>query len=100
MEMVVSKLRQAIPRRKATVSLDNKNLKRSVAVHFSRIHLALAEKEQLATASAIFGNYDSTQSAMPILVMWNAEPIWQNIQFLIFFFFDLNCPWGVYHSSG
>jgi len=40
--------------------------------------LALAEKEQLATASAVFGNYDSTQSATPIPVTRNAEPIRQN----------------------
>jgi len=48
-----SKLRQTIPRRKATVSADNKSLKRSLAVHFQSYPLALAEKEQLATASAI-----------------------------------------------
>ena len=85
---MVSKLRQAIPRRKATVSLDNKTLKCSLAVHFQSYPLALAEKEQLATASAVFGNYDSTQSATPIPVKRNAEPIrrkaepiQQNIQF-------------------
>ena len=68
--------------------LDNKTLKRSLAVHFQSYPLALAEKEQLATASAVFGNYDSTQSAMPIPVMRNAEsirqkaePIRQNIRF-------------------
>ena len=73
---------QTIPRRKATISLDNKTLKHSLAVHFQSYPLALlAEKEQLATASAIFGNYDSTQSATPILVTRNAEPIRQNIQF-------------------
>ena len=75
METVASKLRQTIPRRKATVLLDNKTLKRSLAVHFQLYPLAFAEKEQLATASAIFGNYDSTQSATPILVTRNAEPI-------------------------
>ena len=80
--------RQTIPRRKATVSLDNKTLKRSLAVHFQSYPLALAEKKQLATASAVFGNYDSTQSATPIPVMRNAEsiprkaePIRQNIRF-------------------
>ena len=52
-----------------------KLLKRSLAVLFQSYPLALAEKEQLATASAIFGNYDSTQSATPILVTRNAEPI-------------------------
>ena len=68
--------------------LDNKTLKRSLAVHFQSYPLALAEKEQLATASAVFGNYDSTQSATPILVTRNAEPvrrkaepIWQSIRF-------------------
>ena len=88
METVASKLGQTIPRRKATVSLDSKTLKRSLAVHFQLYPLALAEKEQLATASAVFGNYDSTQSATPILVTRNAEPrrqkaepIWQNIRF-------------------
>jgi len=88
METVASKLGQTIPRRKATVSLDSKTLKHSLAVHFQWYLLVLAEKEQLATASAIFGNYDSTQSATPILVARNAEPIWQkaesirqNIQF-------------------
>jgi len=77
----MSKLRQAIPWRKATVSLENKVLKHSLAVHFQSYPLALAEKEQLATASAVFGNYDSTQSATPILVMRNAEPIQQNTWF-------------------
>ena len=68
--------------------MDSKTLKRSLAVHFQWYPLALAEKEQLATASAVFGNYDSTQSAMPIPVMRNAEsirhkaePIRQNIRF-------------------
>jgi len=79
--MVASKLRQTIPRRKTTVSFDNKILKRSLVVHFQSYPLALAEKEQLATASAIFGNYDSTQSATPILATRNAEPIRQNIWF-------------------
>jgi len=69
METVASKLRQTIPRRKATVSLDNKTLKRSLGVHFRSYPLALAEKEQLATASGIFGNYGSIQLAMPIPVM-------------------------------
>ena len=85
---MMSKLRQTIPRRKTTVLLDNKTLKRSLAIHFQSYPLALAEKEQLATASAVFGNYDSTQSATPILVTRNAEPIrrkaepmWQNIRF-------------------
>ena len=62
-------------------------MKCSLAVHFQSYPLALAEKEQLATAIAIFGNYDSTQSAMPIPVTRNAEPIrrkaepiWQNIR--------------------
>ena len=73
---MASKLCQTIPRRKATVSLDNKTLKRSLAVHFQ---LAFAEKEQLATTSAVFGNYDSTQSAMPIPAARKAEPVWQNI---------------------
>ena len=68
METVASKLRQTIPWRKATVSLDNKTLKCSLTVHFQSYPLALAEKEQLATASAVFGNYDSTQSATPIPV--------------------------------
>ena len=84
----MSKLRQTIPRRKATVLLDHKTLKCSLAVHFQSYLLALAEKEQLATVSAVFGNYDYTQSAMPILVMRNAELIWrkakliqQNIRF-------------------
>jgi len=80
MEMVASKLRQTIPRRKATVSLDNKTLKRSPAVHFQSNPLPLAEKEQLTTASAVFGNYDSTQSAMPIPVMRNAESIQQKAE--------------------
>jgi len=75
METVASKLHQSIPRRKVTVSLDNKTLKRSLSVHFQLYLLALAEKEQLAIASAVFGNYDSTQSATPILVTQNAEPI-------------------------
>jgi len=45
--------------------------------------LALAQKEQLTTDSAIFGNYmyDFTQSATPISVTCNAEPIQQNIWF-------------------
>ena len=43
--------------------------------------LVLAGKEQLATASAVSGNYDSTQSTTPIPVAQNAEPIWQSIQF-------------------
>ena len=43
--------------------------------------LALTEKEQLATASSVLGSYDSTQSATPILVTRNAEPIRQNIRF-------------------
>ena len=79
---MASKLRQTIPRRKATVSLDNKTLKRSLAVHFQSYPLALAEKEQLAiaTASAVFGNYDSTQSATPIPVTRNAEPIQQKAE--------------------
>ena len=51
---------QTIPRRKATVSLDNKTLKRSFTVHFQSYPLDLAEKEQLAIATAVFGNYDST----------------------------------------
>jgi len=66
---VASKLRQTIPRRKATVLLDNKALKRSLAVHFQSYPLALAEKEQLVAANAVFGNYDSTQSATPIPVI-------------------------------
>jgi len=36
------------------------------------------EKEQLATASAIFGNYEFIQSATSIVVTWKAEPIRQN----------------------
>ena len=86
--MVASKLPQSIPRRKATVSLDNKTLKRSLTVHFQSYPLALAEKEQLETASAVFGNYDSTQSATPIpftrnaeLIRREAEPIHENIRF-------------------
>jgi len=78
---VTSKLRQTIPRRKATVSLDNKTLEHSLAVYFQSYPLALAEKEQVATASAVFHNYDSTQSAMPIPVTQKAEPIRQTIQF-------------------
>jgi len=35
--------------------------------------LALQEKELLATASAVFGSYESTQSATPILVTQKAE---------------------------
>ena len=65
--MVASKLRQTIPRRKATVLLDNKTLKRSLVVHFQLYPLALAEKKQLARASADFGNYESTKTATPIL---------------------------------
>ena len=76
----MSKLCQTIPRRKARVSLDNKASKRSFAVHFQLYPSALAEKEQLATASAVFGNYDSTQSATPIPVMRNAEPIWRKAE--------------------
>ena len=63
-------------------------MERSLTVHLQSYPLALAEKEQLATASAVFGNYDSTQSATPIPVKRNAEPIrrkaepiQQNIQF-------------------
>ena len=74
----MSKLRQTIPRRKATVSLDNKTLKRSLAVHFQSYPLAFAEKKQLATASATFGNNDSTQSATPIPGTRNAEPIFSS----------------------
>jgi len=33
--------------------------------------LALADKEQLAIPSVIFGNYDSTQSAVPITSIQN-----------------------------
>ena len=86
--MVASKLCQTIPRRMATVSLNNITLKCSLAVHFQLYPLFFAEKEQLATAGAVFGNYDSTQSATPITVTRNAEPIrrkaepmWQNIRF-------------------
>jgi len=68
MEMVASKPRQTIPRRKATASVNNKALKCSLAIHLQSYPLALAENEQLATASVVFGNHDSTQSAMPILV--------------------------------
>jgi len=68
METVASKLHQTIPRRKATVLLDNETLKRSLTVHFQSYPLALAEKEQQATTSAVFGNYDSTQSATLIPV--------------------------------
>ena len=82
--MVASKLRQTIPRRKATVSLDNKTLRHSLAVHFQSYPLALAEKEQLAaTASAVFGNYDSTQSTTPIPVTQNAEPIRQKAELML-----------------
>ena len=59
---------------------DNKTLKCSLAVHFQLHPLALAEKEQLATACAVFGNYDSTQSATPILVTRNAELIWRKAE--------------------
>jgi len=71
METVVSNH----PRRKATVLLNNKNLKHSLAVHFQSYPLAFAEKEQLATTIVVFGNYNSTRSATPILVTRNAEPI-------------------------
>jgi len=53
--------------------------KRFLAVYLQSYQLALAEKERLATASDFFGNYDSTQSAMPIPATWKAEPVWQNI---------------------
>jgi len=47
--------------------------------------LALAEKKQLATASADLSNYESIKSATPILnaeEIWReAEPIQQSIQF-------------------
>jgi len=76
--MVASK---TTPRRIGPVLVNNKTLKRSFAVHFQSYSLALAEKEQLATGSAIFGNYDSTQSATPIPVTHNAELIQQNIRF-------------------
>ena len=46
--MVASKLCQTIPRRMATVALNNITLKRSLAIHFQSYPLALAEKEQLA----------------------------------------------------
>ena len=46
---MASKLRQTIPRRKAAVSLDNRTLKRSLAVHFQSYPLAFVEKEQLVT---------------------------------------------------
>jgi len=75
--MVVSKLCQTIPRRKATASVNNKTLKCSLAIHLQSYPLALAEKQQVATASVVFGNYDSTQSAMPIPVTQNAELMWQ-----------------------
>ena len=39
----------------------------------SLIWIGFREKEQLVTASALFGNYDSTQSVMPIPIMWQAE---------------------------
>jgi len=61
METVASKLCQTIPRRKATFALDNTTLKLSLAVHFQLYPLALAEKEQLTVASAVFGNHVSTQ---------------------------------------
>ena len=57
----------------------NKTLKRSTTVHVQSYPLALAEKEQLATASAVFGNFDSTQSATPIPVTRNSEPIYGKI---------------------
>ena len=62
------KATSTIPRRQATVSLDNKTPKCSLDVHLQSYQLALAEKEQLAISSAIFGNYESTQSAAPIPV--------------------------------
>ena len=70
------KATSTIPRRQATVSLDNKTPKCSLDVHLQSYQLALAKKEQLATAS---GNYDSTQSETPIPVMRKSEPIRQKI---------------------
>jgi len=60
-------------------------LKCSLAVHFQSYPLAFAEKEQLATASAVFGNYDSTQRPFRSREMLNryskkAKPIRQNIR--------------------
>ena len=49
-----------------------------LAAHLQSYWLALVEKEQLATASAIFGKYESTQSATCIVVIRKAEPIRQN----------------------
>ena len=91
-ETVASKLHQTIPRRKATVSLDNKTLKCSLAVHFQS-YPSLAEKGQLATASAVFGNYDSTQSATPILVTQNTELIQRKAELirLNFGFRNMKC---------
>lgn len=37
------------------------------------------EKKQLAMSSAIFDNYSTNQSPMPIQVMWEAERMLQNI---------------------
>ena len=53
-------------RRQARVTLDIKTPKRCLAVH---LQLYPVEKEQLATASTLFGNYNFTQSAMPIPIM-------------------------------
>jgi len=60
------------------VLLDIKIPKHSLPVHLQLYQLALAVKEQLSTASAVFGNYDSTQLATPILVTQKTELIWQN----------------------
>jgi len=43
--------------------LNNKSPNHSLDVQLQSYQLALAEKEQLGTAIAIFGNYESTQSA-------------------------------------
>ena len=74
-ETVVSKLHQTILNRQATVLLDDKAPKHFPAVHLQLYRLAL---EWLATASAVFGSYDCTQSATPIPV---TELIRQNIWF-------------------
>jgi len=69
----MSKLCQTILRRQATASLDNKTLKRSLAIYL--------QSYRNITASDIYGNYDSTQSAPPIPVTQKAESIRRNIHF-------------------
>jgi len=73
--MVVPKLCQTIPWGQATVLLDNEIILLST---FSRIDWLYSRKRTVA-ASAVFGNYESTPLAVPILVMRRAESIQQNI---------------------